>query len=121
MSFKNGVVTKFLHCKTIRQVKAKLRSEDKLPEGEDIPRINIVKYAFNEADLKHEWIVEFKKVRDVLVLGKDKANLLEEVSLYDDVELTDANTWLKKLNYPTLHDDFVELGTSSGMEPWIDQ
>ena len=63
----------FHSCKTIRKVKKEIASFDKLKSEADRELLlNIAKYALNEVDKNHEWSVKWKKIRDIIVLGKDK-------------------------------------------------
>ena len=79
-----------------------------------------MKYAFNEVDMNHEWSVPFKKVRDIIVLGRDKHDYFNEVAQYEEETLERTNKWLTDRNFACLHQDYVELGTSCGVEFWID-
>ncbi len=76
---------------------------DKLKEGSADAAINVIKYAFNEVDLNHEWRVEFKKVRDIIVLGRDKHDYFNEVANYEEEELNATNVWLEEHKFSTLH------------------
>jgi hypothetical protein len=41
--------------------------------------LNIVKYAFAEVDIAHQWAVEWKKVETILVRGRDKHRMFKLV------------------------------------------
>jgi len=53
-------------------------------------------------------------------LGRDKHDYFNEVAQYEEDELNATNEWLKEHNFSTLHSDYVELGTSCGVEFWTD-
>ena len=74
-----------------------------MPDGAADLALNVIKYAFNEVDMNHEWKVEFKKVRDIIVLGRDKHDYFNEVAQYEEDELNNTNTWLEDHNFSTLH------------------
>jgi hypothetical protein len=66
----------FHSCETIRDVKKKIASFDKLENDADRELLlNIAKYALNEVDKNHEWSVQWKKIRGIIVLGNDKHDL----------------------------------------------
>ena len=70
--FGDELITKFNSCKTIRELK-----RSRLDAGEDV--INICKYAFNEVNINHQWMVEWKPIRTLLALGEDKHDFFIEI------------------------------------------
>ena len=71
--------------------------------------INIVKYAFNQVDIAHQWAVEWKKVESKLVRGSDKHGFFKIVEDMQNSEgydndkklisrMIEANDWIKKHN-----------------------
>jgi hypothetical protein len=58
------VITKFSHCKTIRDLKNSDSWKDMEKEHQGTPELlmNIIKYCFNDIDDMHQWAVEWTKV-----------------------------------------------------------
>ena len=86
------------------------------------PLLDCVKYAFNEVDSNHNWSVSWKKIRDLLVLGKDKEKYFLGVhNKEDDDAMIEINGWLVKKNLTMIDDDYIENG-DSGCGVWeLDQ
>jgi len=56
-----------------------------------------VKYAFDEIDSEHQWVVKMKHIRELLVLGLDEKEYMDVVHAYGDDEdkLEAVNEWLE--------------------------
>ena len=75
--------------------------------------INICKYAFNEVNLGHQWMVDWKPIRDMLALGEDKHEYFREINdmqIDDDHTLEKARQWMLDNNFNAFSEDFVEIG-----------
>jgi hypothetical protein len=61
---------------------------------------DIVRYAYNEVDIGHQWSVEWEKINDKLVLGNDDHGYFAPVkairSKDDDSKLKEVNKWIKE-------------------------
>ena len=123
MSDKNEILEQFHSSKIIREVKTQIAAIDKLENDAKTHEwlLNIVKYAFNEVDLNHEWSVQWKKIRNIIVLGRDKHDYFANIADYEEDALEDTNKWLEENKFSGLHPDYVELGTSCGIEFWVDE
>ena len=94
------LITRFVHCKTIRDLKKSDLWKDLEPEVRE-PLLDIVKYAFNEIDIGHQWAVEWTKLNDRLVLGNDDHGYFTQVKAMrsredaDDLKLKEVNKWIK--------------------------
>jgi len=63
------------------------------------PLLDCVRYAFNEVRSSHNWMVNWKKLKEILVLGNDKKEFFKEVKNYDEDNLNPLNEWLKENNF----------------------
>ena len=65
--------------------------------------INCVRYSFNEVDPSHQWIVKWKNVKEIFILGKDKKGYMTDIiNAYgnDREKMEEVNKFLEenKLN-----------------------
>jgi len=100
------LITKFLHCKTIRDLKNSDQWKNLENERDHRDNVlNIVKYAFNEVDIMHQWAVEWSKVGKKLVRGLDRYHKFRSVEIMQNDEnhevskMAQANDWIKKHHF----------------------
>ena len=110
------LITKFVHCKTIRDL-MKLTLWVNLDQEVREALLDIVKYAFNEVDIGHQWAVEWTKINDKLVLGNDNFGYFTQVKAMrnrdKDPELKEFNDWIKKKKLLAYTNLFIDVGDST--------
>jgi len=87
-------------CKTLRHIR-KNELKDCSEEQKEALLI-CVKFAFLDVDSSHQWIVEWRKVREILIFGEDrKSIILEKMKDYteDEDKLIEVNAWLGEKNF----------------------
>ena len=91
-----------------------------LDEGHRNNVLNIVKYAFNEVDIMHQWAVEWNKVMKKLVRGLDKYKLFGAVETMQNSEdpkvsrMAKSNKWIKNHHFRAFTEEFIKFGDAAG-------
>ena len=80
--------------------------------------MNIIKYCFNEIDEMHQWAVEWNKIQEKLVRGKDKHGYFDKVEKMqnseDESRMKEANEWIRKHHFRGYTNDYIEHGDAAG-------